>query len=168
MSWYHRRRRRQRRRHRWSWYSHPSHHLRPLQAVDGQWVGVAWLACTTATPIFDHAATTPMRADAVEAMLPFLTNGSPIHRDRTASRGKSQVDRRGPRRRRRCTRVPARRGDLHQWWHRGRQHAIFGTRSARRLGSVSRRRAPRRVTRGGGARRTRDWRRRSGASRYDG
>ena len=79
------------------------------------------------TVYLDHAATTPMRPEAVEAMLPWLRGRSrqPVGLAPPGP-GRPAGGRRRPRRAGRAGRLPPRRGRVHLRGHRGRQPGGVG------------------------------------------
>ena len=75
----------------------------------------------------DHAATTPMRPDAVEAMLPFFSErfANPSGSHRFARDARRAIDEARDDGRRPARRAPGR-GGVHRVRHRGRQHGRDG------------------------------------------
>ena len=71
----------------------------------------------------DHAATTPVRREALEAMWPFLAGGvrQPVEPARRSATRRPRALAAARARRRRGRRLPARRRRLHERRHRGRQ-----------------------------------------------
>ena len=126
---------------------------RPAAAAGRRWAGDRYPFGVPA--YLDHSASTPMRPEAVEAMLPWLTehHANPSGAHRLAREARRALDEarddhgRGARRR-------ARRGRVHQRRHRGRQPGRARHRGpSRRRAGLHRRRAPRRARPGGRPRR---------------